>query len=107
MRRLLDHDPMTGVSSEFESTADGFQVNYTQDVESILEANKAKFNATPMRSEHTASEFWHAADIPIVVQMKWLTEHGVDIYNPDHTPGIIRMLNDPDYRYLKVRNMIL
>lgn len=103
MKRLLDYDPMTGIREEFEATPEGFQVHYTQDVEPILEANKRKANDAPARM----GEFVHAADIPIVVQMEWMTKHGVDIYDPDHTAGIIRLLNDPDYRYLKTRHIIL
>jgi len=103
MKRLLDYDPVTGIREVFEATDDGFQVHYSQDVEGIIEANKRAQNDAPDRM----GEFVHAADIPILIQMKWMIEHGVDIYNPDHTPGIIRLLNDPDYRYLKVRKIIL
>jgi hypothetical protein len=103
MKRLLDYDPLTGVRSDFESTEDGFHIHYTQDVEDILETNKLRANNAPSRM----GEFVHAADVPITIQMQWMTEHGVDIYNPDHTQGILRLLNDPDYRYLKVRDIIL
>lgn len=102
-KRFFDYDPLTGVREDFEATEDGFQIHTSQDVESILDANKRAQNDAPDRM----GEFVHAADIPIVVQLEWMTKHGVDIYDPDHTPGIKRLLNDPDYRYLKVRNIIL
>jgi hypothetical protein len=41
------------------------------------------------------------------VQLKWLIEHGVDICNPDHMPGVTKLLNSNEYRYLKVRDIIL
>jgi hypothetical protein len=103
MKRILDYDPLTGIKSVYEGTTDGFMVHYEQDVEDIIETNKIKANDAPDRM----GEFVHAADIPITIQMEWMIKHGVDIYNPDHTPGILRLLNDPDYRYLKTRHIIL
>jgi hypothetical protein len=41
------------------------------------------------------------ASIPPEVQMHWKEAFGVDIYNPDHSEKIIKLLNDGDY--LKTR----
>lgn len=102
-RVFFDYDPETGIREEFEATDDGFHIHYSQDVESIIEANKRRQNEELNRK----SEFWHVADIPITIQMEWMTKHGVDIYNPNHTPGIKRLLNDPDYRWLKCSEVIV
>ena len=38
---------------------------------------------------------------------KFLTEKGVDVHNPDHWPAVQRLLNDPDWRYLKTAEVII
>ena len=53
------------------------------------------------------NEFRHVADIPITIQMDWLTKHGVDVWNQDHWPAVRRLLNDPDYRWLKTKEIII
>lgn len=41
------------------------------------------------------------ASIPAALQVKWLVEEGIDVYNPDHAERVMRKLNDPDYAYLR------
>lgn len=32
----------------------------------------------------------------------WLKKHkGIDVYNPEDRPKLMRLLNDPDFRYLR------
>lgn len=107
MKRLLDHDPLTGITQTFESTDDGFQVHYEQDVTPILEDNRRSFNEGKFGLQSAKSEFRHVAEIPIMVQFKWLTEMGVDVHNRDHWPKVRKLLNDPDYRYLKTADVII
>lgn len=106
MRRLLDYDPETGIKQVFEGTDAGFNIHYEQDVQPILDANKAKANEVGnMRGNK--SEFRQVAEIPIIVQMKWLTEEGIDIYNENHWPAVKRKLNSNEYRYLKTAEIII
>jgi len=104
-KRLLDFDPFTGMKTfhEYDETEDKTYISYEQDVEPILDRNKAAQNENtgPM------GDMVHVASIPSTIQLKWLVEHGVDILNKDHMPKVKRLLNDPEWRYLKVRNIIL
>jgi hypothetical protein len=50
---------------------------------------------------------WKVASIPIGVQYKWLIHHGVDVMNRDHWPKVKRLLNDPEWRYLKTAEIII
>ena len=104
--RLFDYDPMTGVRTLYEDTPEGFQLKYEQDVEQILELNKTK---QKMGREYYANdpEMWRVASIPVVVQMKWMIEKGVDVYNADHWPAVKKLLNDPEWRYLKTAEIII
>ena len=103
-KRPFDYDPITGMRTDFVATDDGFELHYEQDVEPILDHNKAVQNDG---QSFKRKDMWHAASIPVSIQLKWLVEHGVDVFNPDHGPAVKRLLNDPEYRYLRTRNFQL
>lgn len=91
---------------QYEDTDKGFLLHYSQDAEPIIELNKAKQSAG--RDYYARDpDMWKVASIPIGVQMIWLTKHGIDIHNEDHWPGVKRLLNDPDWRYLKTAEIII
>jgi len=50
---------------------------------------------------------WHAASIPTSVMFEWLTRFGVNAWNPDHSDAVKKLLNSSDYRWCKVKNIIL
>ncbi len=106
-KRLFNHDPDTRTTTVFEDLgSDGFALHTSQDVEPILDSNKAKQNAG---REYYAQDpdMWRVASIPATVQLKWLVEDGIDIYNPDHAERIKKKLNDPDWQHLKTANVII
>ena len=102
-KRLLDYDDLTGVSTffDYDENSDTTFIGYEQDVEPILEANKASQNDSGQLWRGEDNDFWRVASVPAVVQMKWLNEHGVDLYNNEHWPAVRRLLNSSDYAYLK------
>jgi hypothetical protein len=104
-KRLLDFDPNTGLKTfhSYDETEDKTFVSYEQDVEPLLDRNKA----AQMENTGRMGDMVHVASIPSSVQLKWLIEHGVDITNKDHMPGVKRLLNSNEWRYLKVRNIII
>ena len=104
--RLFDYDPTTGVKTWFSSDEEnGGQWHFRreQDVAPILDRNKA----AQAESWDKRSEMWHAAHIPTLVMYEWATKHGVEMWNPNHKDGVKRLLNHPDYRYLRVREFII
>jgi hypothetical protein len=105
MKRLLEYDPNTGLKTfhDYDETEDKTIVSYEQDVEPILERNKRLQN----EASGSMGDLCHVASIPSSIQLKWLVEHGVDITDRDHMPGVKRLLNSNEYRYLKVRNIII
>lgn len=106
-KRLFDYDPLTGITEYFEDLGgDKFAIHTTQNVDPFIEANKQKQN--------TGKEYWkaggdmrHEATVPIGVQYEWMTKYGIDVYNPDHLKGVTRLLNDPEWRYLKTAEIII
>jgi hypothetical protein len=104
--RLLDYDPSTGMKTGFSSSDDDggtWNLRYEQDVSPLLDANKS----AQADSWDKREDMWHAASIPNVVLMEWITKHGIEYYNPNHKEGVKRLLNSDEYRYLRVRNFII
>lgn len=102
---LLDYDPISGMKewiSTDEDTGETF-VRYEQDVSPILDYNKE------MQADgfDKRSEMWHAAKVPNVVAMEWLTKYGVQMWNPAHKDGVRKLLNSNEYRYLRVNHFIM
>lgn len=103
--RPLGHDPITGMTEWFSTPDDGdtWHIKYEQDAKPFLDANKEQ----QADGWDKSSEMWHAARVPLVVLMEWLTKYGVQAWNPDHKDGVKRLLNHPDYRYIRVNHFIV
>ncbi len=99
MRRLLDYDQFTGLITwhEYDEATDTTMLHHEQDVQPIIDANKEADN----HGGAPKGDLWHVASIPVVVQLKWLTEKGVDVHNPDHKQAVAKLLDDPEWKYLK------
>lgn len=102
-KRVLEHDPLTGITTHFDyyPESDTTVIERTQDVESILTANKILQNDDDLTKKGIRKSWWHYAQIPNIIIEKWISEHGVNIYNKDHEKAVYKLLNDPQYRYLK------
>lgn len=105
---LLDHNPHTGLRKwmGYDEDTDSVLISYDQDKAAekvILDRNKA----SQADGFDKRSDMWHAAHIPVGVMFEWLTKYGVDPWNPEHVDGVKRLLNHPDYRYLRVNHFIL
>lgn len=88
-------------SDEDEGTV---QVSYEQvNLKQLLDDNKRAQNETLDRK----GDFWHAATIPPIIEVEWLTKYGVRLNDPNHGPAIKRLLNSGDYAYLKRAPIVL
>jgi hypothetical protein len=104
---LLDDGSFNGVRKYIRSSGDDYgtvQIRYEgHDVPLIVKRNKEEQIAKAGTRMGDGLE--KAASIPCSVLYKWLSEDGIWAPNdPEYTK---RKLNDPDWRYLKVRNIIL
>lgn len=102
MKRLLEHDPLTGITQYhyYDPLTKETTIETIQDVEPILEMNRSLQNDNDYSKSGMKNEFWHAARIPNNVQYQWLKE-GIDIFNKDHWPKVKQKLNDPEWRHLR------
>lgn len=103
--RLFDHDPLTGVTEYFVFDEDtgGFTIETQQDVEPLVEINKALYNDTG-DYRRFGGELHRIASLPNVIVME-LSKQGI------LTPAgrilddkrFRRWLNDPDNRLFRTR----
>jgi hypothetical protein len=77
-------------------------IKNTFQIGSILEANKAAANAS-IDTRFGNKMLHHVAEIPNGVITKLMKEHNVDVFSsdPEQQMRLRRLLDDPDYRYLK------
>lgn len=103
MKRLLDHDPLTGVSTyhDYDDQTDTTYIETVQDVAPFLRKNRALRNEPEHRKKGMKADMLHAATIPIGVQYKWIQKYGVNIYDQNHQSAVKKLLNSPDWSYLR------
>ena len=103
-KRLLDYNPLTGVSVtfEFDHANNNIVIGHSQDTEKVLESNKwALLDLDKHKKQAKEGRMAHYAKIPELVIMEWKFKYGVDFYDPNHWPKVMELLNDPEYKYLK------
>jgi hypothetical protein len=63
--------------------------------------------STVGRSGVKARDMVHVASIPPAIVMEWLVKYGVRAWDRNHAAAVKRLLNDGEYRYLRVNNLII
>lgn len=108
-RRLLDYDPITGVSCFVEFDVNGdMHIDHHQDYSAtvaVAEHNKALRNEEDYTKKGIKSDYWHYASIPNIWVMKWKQELGVDLYNRDHMKKVMKLLNT-EYQWMKTTDKV-
>jgi len=102
-KRLVDFDQFSGIETwhEYDAVENKTIITETQDVGSLLKQNKAEYNDEEMKRRGMENEMLKVASVPLTVLMEWKTKHGVDAWDKNHTKKIMKLLNDPEYRYLR------
>lgn len=105
---MIDDGSFNGLRKYIRSSsedADTIEVRTEQDVTAFLERNKrAQIESMNTRM---GDGIQHVATIPGHIIYEWLTKFGINFYNPNHQAGVDRLLNSSDYRWLKVKNIII
>jgi len=105
--RSLGIDPITGLETihHYDEATDITHIEHKQDVTSIIDFNKM-LHTTSHQHDGVKNSWMHAAIIPEIVQIQWMKEYGIkDIYSEEAWPKVRRLLNSPEYRYLKTGPM--
>ena len=95
-RIISDDSAATGIVTKFhyDAETDEAVIQKTQDVSSIIEANKVEFNAAPERF----GEFTKVGSIPLSVYYE-LERKGI----LNDQKALAKWLNDPDNRAFRTR----
>ena len=105
-RRLLDYDPIRGLTTWMEATGDKFVITHEQDVDHVLDQNKRAANDDEKTTRGIKQDWWKYASVPAIVEIQWLQKYGVNMSDPSHKRKIFELLNHPDYRYLKTTSKV-
>jgi phospholipase C len=78
-------------------------IEHVQDISKVIDSNKRL-----QQEDHSIKdEFRLSARIPVVVYYEWKNKYGVDLRNKDHAKAVKKLLNSPEYRYLKTTNRVI
>jgi hypothetical protein len=102
IRRMLECDPLTGVAEyhHYDAASDRTVIETVQDVAPVLERNKVLQNGDDAGWSQSR-DLRRAATIPDIIILKWRNEYGIDVFNRNHWPAVKKLLNDPEWRYLR------
>ena len=75
-------------------------IEHIEDIQPLIESNKK----LQQEDHFIKDDFRLSARIPMTVYYEWKNKFGVDIFNPDHKEAVKKLINSPDYRYLKTTN---
>ena len=109
-KRLIEYDAetRTEVWHEYDSINKTTTIAEIQDCEPILERNKAFRNhgktakgLNEVARRGIKNDWMYVASIPNHIILKWKQEHGVDIFNKHQTKEMLKLLQRPEYSYLR------
>lgn len=102
MSRLLEKTADGGeLYFSHDTSEERFVLHYRQDVEPVIEYNKARQNDGTGGWSPTR-ELRHVARIPLGVLQQWIEKYGVDPTARGQEDLLRRLLNDPENKYLRV-----
>ena len=85
----------------YDHDKDNVVLKNTQDVQPILEMNKKEMAGDSPYGAQNNPNMRKVASIPLVIIEKWQRELGIDIMDKNDMPKIKKLLNDPEYRWLR------
>lgn len=98
MKRVLDYDPLTGVTTwhDYDESTKTTAITYSADVAPLLDACKHDNN----HASRKLGDMAHVASVPVTIQMEWFVKHNVKMWDPEDKAKVARLL-DGEYKYLK------
>lgn len=108
-RRLIDWDPETreALWHHWDDATGTAMLETVHDVEPILEANRAVRIEDERLRPGRMGDMFRVASIPNGVAHKWLIEKGLNIHDRNHWPAVKKLLNDPEWRYLRTSASVI
>lgn len=82
----------------FDDSERKFYLHRQSDVEPNIDQNKREYNDAKIGRDGLGDK---VASVPMGVVLLWKEKFGLDFFNRDHMPAILRKLDDPEWRYLR------
>jgi len=103
MKQLIDVDPLSKIETwhHYDPITDETTIQEIQDVDPWLKQAKELKKDEDYSKRGIKNNLWHYATIPNSVITKLAVEHGVDVFNKDHTKKVMQLLNT-EFPALKV-----
>jgi len=104
----MSEDPIK-TEFKYDHAEDKVILKCTQDVEPLLKLNKQEFNNDSMYGgvETKDKSMRKVASIPLIIIERWKRELGIDIMNKHDMPKIKKLLNDPEWRFLRTHESVI
>ena len=75
-------------------------IEHVENIIPLIASNKT----LQQEDHHIADDFRLSARIPMTIYYEWKNKFGVDMFDPNHKEGVKKLINSPEYRYLKTTN---
>tara|TARA_R100001530_G_scaffold54022_1_gene39864 strand:- start:668 stop:967 length:300 start_codon:yes stop_codon:yes gene_type:complete len=99
MRRKISNNQIF----HYDNPTGQFAIEHIEDIQPLIDSNKRLQQEDHLMKD----EFRLSARIPVTVVYEWKNKFGVDVFNNNHKDAVRRLLNSPDYKYLKTTNRII
>ena len=109
-KRFISHNADTGISEffHFDSMTGDVHIEHVQDTTGIIDGNIELANDDDYTKKGIKDDMWHYANIPVIVQQRWLNEYGRENWPmlPNNKQLLFRLLNSPEWKYLKTTSKL-
>ncbi len=99
MKKLLSNK--NGVERWLHHDGETVAIETKQDLSAIFDITRRLRNEFQGYKDKGDQHFHMYAFIPPMIIDKWRNDHGIDVFDPDHADRVKKLLNDPDWRYLR------
>jgi hypothetical protein len=104
MRRLLDHDPITGITTwhEYDASTRDTKIHTTYadaPIDAVLDLNHHMQNENDGWSK--TKEWRRVGSIPMAVIHDWLVREKIDVFDKNDWPAVRKKLNSSEFRKLR------
>jgi hypothetical protein len=103
MKQLLDDDKFTGIKTYHIEDGTKTHIQRVQDVEPILNANKELKKDDSHWQRGVKNNLVKVASIPNTIIEQWL-KLGVNIFRKEDEAKVKKLLNSPEWSYLRCVN---
>lgn len=107
-RRILDFDPLTGITTyfDYDHVDEKMHITEVQDVNAVLDSVTSLRNNDDYSKQGIKDDMWHYARLPLTILMEIETKHGVKCMSgKTDWKSLFRVINQ-HYPHLKATTKV-